>query len=123
MRDWARPLRGPREILARRVESEGPRGILQLSLIAAAMGALGYLILGGDRGVITMVSLYSQIRHLEKDTARLSEENRLMVKELARLRAGGSESLDLRVREVLGLVQDGEKVYRFVEEDAAGVAK
>ena len=111
-----RTFRSPREILARRVEAEGPGGLLQLGLIAGGLALLLGLIFGGDRGVLRLFSVRAQIRELERDSLRLREENRLLEKELARLKAGGSgESLDLRAREVLGVIADGEHVYRFVE--------
>ncbi|MGD8718343.1 MAG: septum formation initiator family protein [Candidatus Zixiibacteriota bacterium] len=99
------------------------RRIIAISVAAALLfGLLVYVFVFSRHG-------YLRRRELARDNARLSteveelrHENALLREELERL--DDPEAVEKIAREELGLVKEGETVYRFVEKDEeAGTAE
>lgn len=84
-----------------------------MALLAAVLLVLAYHLLFGDRGMLRLLSQRSQIQKLEQNIEFLQGENKNLERQLARLRQG-KDDLEVRAREALGQVAEGEKIYRFV---------
>lgn len=74
---------------------------------------VGNQLVFGDRGIVRLMSQRSEIHRLEAESFVMAAENTRLESDLARLRNNPGE-LEVRARHVLGQVQDGEKIYRFV---------
>ena len=74
---------------------------------------LAYHLVYGDRGVVRWMSQKSEIHRLEVESRLLAKENSRLESDLVRLRKYPGE-LEVRARHVLGQVNTGEKIYRFV---------
>lgn len=72
------------------------------------------LILFGDRGLLDYIEIKEKIFLLEAENSRISAENEQLRERIVLLRAN-RDYLELVARRDLGMVRDGEIIYRFRE--------
>jgi cell division protein FtsB len=98
----------------RKKGSSAKRWIFRGVLIAFAALFL-YLFLGGPYGLIKIISLYSQVKEVERKTDRLTVEQVLLTKRCEKLR-NDLFTIEKIAREKLGMIKDGEIVYKIIRE-------
>jgi cell division protein FtsB len=86
------------------------RGVL-LAFLALFL----YLFLGGPYGFIKIVSLYVQLKSVEKQTDKLTVEKVLLTKQCDRLKTD-LFAIEKIAREKLGMIKDGEIVYKIIRQ-------
>jgi cell division protein FtsB len=99
------------------------RRIIAISVAAAALLAvLVYIFVFSRHGYLRRRELARDNEQLSAEVEELRHENELLREELERL--DDPEAVEKIAREELGLVKEGETVYRFVEKDEeAGTAE
>ena len=93
----------------------GPHKKRRLGRLLLILGFLFicYVYLGGDYGLLKIWSQRRQIKELRQEIHRLHAEQMDLKEECNKLETDSSY-LEKRVREGLGMVREGEKVYQFV---------
>ncbi|RLV61547.1 cell division protein FtsB [Parashewanella curva] len=74
---------------------------------------LQYRLWWGVNGLHEYFSLLDQIHNQQQDNQKLVERNQVLKEEIANLQTG-TEALEERARNELGLVKEGETFYRVV---------
>jgi cell division protein FtsL len=99
------------------------RRIIAISAAAALLfGLLVYVFVFSRHGYLRRRELARDNERLSTEVEELRHENALLREELERL--DDPEAVEKIAREELGLVKEGETVYRFVEKDKeAGTAE
>ncbi|HUV86543.1 MAG TPA: septum formation initiator family protein [bacterium] len=82
-------------------------------LVLAAL--LAYVFVFSRHGYLRRYELASENERLQLELRELRDENARLREELSRL--DDPEAVEKLAREKLGLVKEGEQVYRFVEKD------
>jgi len=85
------------------------RSFFALGILAVV---LGWVLLYGDRGLINYLNLYKEKERLVLLKQELREENRELLKGVKGLR-NDLKYIERTARQELGLVREGEIVYRF----------
>jgi cell division protein FtsB len=89
-------------------------------LLILAFLFICYVYLGGDYGLLKIWSQRKQIEELRKEIHRLHAEQMDLQEECRRLETD-STYLEKRIREGLGMVKEGERVFQFVpQSDSTG---
>ena len=73
-----------------------------------------YLFLGGQYGLVKIITLYSRIKSTERKTDRLITEHVLLARKCEKLRKD-LFTIERIAREKLGMIQDGEIVYKITK--------
>jgi cell division protein FtsB len=84
-----------------------------VALVLAAL--LVYVFVFSRHGYLRRRELARENRRLQQELAEMRAENARLREELSRL--DDPEAVEKLAREKLGLVKEGDKVYRFVEKD------
>ncbi len=74
-----------------------------------------YLFLGGPYGLIKIITLYTKLKDVERETDRLVVEKVLLTKQCDKLRTD-LFTIEKIAREKLGMIKDGEIVYKIIRE-------
>lgn len=74
---------------------------------------LCYFFLAGDYGLINILAQQRRIKRLEQETHRLRAEQFDLTQQCLKLK-GDSTYIEKKVREELGMIKPGERVYQFV---------
>jgi cell division protein FtsB len=74
---------------------------------------LCYFFLAGDYGLVNILAQRRQIERLEQETQRLRTEQFDLKQQCLKLK-GDSTYIEKKVREELGMIKPGERVYQFV---------
>ena len=77
------------------------------------LGMLLFRLFQGENGLREYFSLQKQIEVQRQSNDKLRARNQVLKEEIADLR-GGTEAIEERARNELGLVKDGETFYRVV---------
>lgn len=80
--------------------------------------ALQYRLWVGEGSVAHQVELGKKIDQQQQENDILKERNRLMAIEVEALK-NGTEAIEERAREELGMIKDGETFFMIVEPDAS----
>lgn len=80
--------------------------------------ALQYRLWVGEGSVAHQVELGKKIDQQQQENDILEERNRLMAIEVEALK-NGTEAIEERAREELGMIKDGETFFMIVEPDAS----
>lgn len=98
--------------------SAGPRSAAGFAsrpiLVALVLGAMVFITVFGDRGLIRLVGLAGDLAALTAATDRLADENRQLAAEITALRHD-PRALEAAARRELGLVGPDELVFEFAE--------
>ncbi|QSX29099.1 MULTISPECIES: cell division protein FtsB [Shewanella] len=89
------------------------RFILVLTLL---LGMLQYRLWWGENSLPEYFSLQEQIHSQQTSNAKLLERNQVLKEEIIDLRSG-TEALEERARNELGMVKEGETFFRVVGND------
>ncbi|MBO2608477.1 cell division protein FtsB [Shewanella algae] len=84
-----------------------------LFVIALLLGLLQYRLWLGENSLPEYFHLEQQIAAQNDSNARLEERNQVLKEEIRDLRSG-TEALEERARNELGLIKEGETFYRVV---------
>lgn len=74
-----------------------------------------YLVLGGPYGLIKIITLYTKMKNVERETDRLIVEKVLLTKQCENLR-NDLFTIEKIAREKLGMIKEGEVVYKIIRE-------
>jgi cell division protein FtsB len=88
------------------------RRIWTAVLILLGMAYVGGPLLFGEMGLMKYFELRSAQRRLQEEIYGLAESNRKLEREVQSLRSD-PDAIERLAREELGLIRDGERVYRF----------
>ncbi|UCH77306.1 MAG: septum formation initiator family protein [Candidatus Coatesbacteria bacterium] len=91
------------------------RTILRAVAVVVLLGALTYLFVFSRHGYLRRRELARENERLQHELDQLQAENVRLREELESL--DDPEAVEKLAREKLGLVREGETVYRFVEKD------
>lgn len=91
------------------------RTILRAVAVVVLLGALTYLFVFSRHGYLRRCELARENERLQHELDAMRAENVRLRQELERL--DDPEAVEKLAREKLGLVREGETVYRFVEKD------
>lgn len=80
----------------------------------AALLAMVVLIVFGDRGLLDYTEIKEKLSLLETENSRISSENEQLRERIVLLRSN-QDYLELIARRDLGMVREGEIIYRFRE--------
>jgi len=80
----------------------------------AVLGILGYVYLGGSHGLIRIYRLKKERDALRHQILELQAKREIILRENRQLREDPA-AIERVAREELGMVKDGEIVYRFVK--------
>lgn len=76
--------------------------------------AMVVLIVFGDRGLVDYIEIKEKLSLLQRENSRISSENEQLRERIVLLRSN-RDYLELIARRDLGMVRDGEIIYRFRE--------
>jgi cell division protein FtsB len=96
----------------RRPEPKGRRTLVRIALVAVCLW-LAYQVVASEHGLIKMAQ--SEFKRLNSEAALLVRE-KAKLSETARLYQNNPFLLEKALRDELGLVKEGERVYRFQDE-------
>ena len=88
-------------------------------IVAAVMAALLVTAVFGDKGVLELWRLRSEVAALHRDVQALEAESERLSRAITDLRDNPAV-IERIAREVLGLVRPGERVLRFPKSPGAG---
>ena len=74
-----------------------------------------YLFLGGPYGLIKIITLYTKLKSVERETDKLTVEKVLLTKQCERLQTD-LFAIEKIAREKLGMIKEGEIVYKIIRE-------
>lgn len=83
-------------------------------LLLILLGLLQYRLWWGDNNLPEYFSIKKQIIEQQRDNDKLLERNQVLKEEIRDLRSG-TEALEERARNELGMVKEGETFYRVVD--------
>ena len=92
------------------------RVVIRLALSAIVVVVVLYLFVFSRHGYLRLKELDKENAELEGRIARVEEENAELRDEIKRME-NDLEVVERLARTDLGLIKDGDTVYRFVEED------
>lgn len=98
----------------RKKRSNTKRWIFRCVLLAF-LGLFLYLFLGGPYGLIKIITLYTKLKDVERQTDRLVVEKVLLTKQCEKL-STDLFTIEKIAREKLGMIKDGEIVYKIIRE-------
>lgn len=82
-------------------------------LMTALLGALLYLLVAGDGGLLSLWGQAGEVQRLKEENEKLAERNRILSAELEDLRSG-LEEIEGLARDRLGMIREGEEFYQLV---------
>lgn len=82
-------------------------------LMTALLGALLYLLVAGDGGLLSLWDQVGEVQRLKEENEELAERNRILSAELEDLRSG-LEGIEGLARDRLGMIREGEEFYQLV---------
>ena len=82
-------------------------------LMTALLGALLYLLVAGDGGLLSLWDQAGEVQRLKEENEKLAERNRILSAELEDLRSG-LEGIEGLARDRLGMIREGEEFYQLV---------
>lgn len=82
-------------------------------LMTALLGALLYLLVAGDGGLLSLWDQAGEVQRLKEENEELAERNRILSAELEDLRSG-LEGIEGLARDRLGMIREGEEFYQLV---------
>lgn len=82
-------------------------------LMMALLGALLYLLVAGDGGLLSLWDQAGEVQRLKEENEKLAERNRILSAELEDLRSG-LEEIEGLARDRLGMIREGEEFYQLV---------
>lgn len=82
-------------------------------LMTALLGALLYLLVAGDGGLLSLWDQAGEVQRLKEENEGLAERNRILSAELEDLRSG-LEGIEGLARDRLGMIREGEEFYQLV---------
>jgi cell division protein FtsB len=113
MRDVAARIKRYRLARYRTEEPKARRALMRLLLVALCVW-LAYQVMASDHGLIKMSSTKMQIRQLAQEEQQLLAEKKNL-NETLKVYQNNPFLLEKALRDQMGLVRDGERVYRFEE--------
>ncbi len=84
-----------------------------IGLMTALLGALLYLLVAGDGGLLSLWDQAGEVQRLKDENETLAERNRILSAELEDLRSG-LEGIEGLARDRLGMIREGEEFYQLV---------
>lgn len=85
-------------------------------ILIALIGVLQYRLWKGDNNLSEYLHLKKQIATQQESNSKLVERNKIIKEEIIDL-TSGTEAIEERARNELGLVKEGETFYRVVGTD------
>jgi cell division protein FtsB len=113
MRDVAQRIKQYRLARYRRDEPRMRRSLVRL-LLAALCIWLAYQVIASEHGLIKISATKMEIERLEQETLQLASEKKSL-DETVKLYQNNPFLLEKALRDQMGLVRDGEVVYRYDE--------
>ncbi len=113
MRDVAARIKRYRLARYRTDEPKARRALMRLLLVALCVW-LAYQVIASDHGLIKISSTKMQMRQLAQEEQQLLAEKKNL-NETLKLYQNNPFLLEKALRDQMGLVRDGERVYRFEE--------
>lgn len=89
---------------------------IKLVLSAVAAGLVVYLFVFSSHGYLRFKELEAENAELEERITKAEKENAQLREEIKRMESD-LEAVEELLRTDLGLIRDGEVVYRFIEKD------
>jgi cell division protein FtsB len=111
MEDIASRIKRHRLERYRRPEPKGRRALVRIALLALCVW-LTYEVVASERGLIRMAQTKSELRRLDTEAALLVKE-KTKLSETEKLYENNPFLLEKALRDQLGMVREGELVYRF----------
>ena len=82
-------------------------------LMVVLLAGLLYMLVAGDRGLVSLRDQAGEVQRLKQENERLAERNRVLAAELEELRSG-LEGIEGLARDRLGMIREGEEFYQLV---------
>jgi cell division protein FtsB len=118
MRDVAARIKRYRLARYRTDEPKTRRALMRLLLVALCVW-LAYQVVASDHGLVKISSTKTEIRQLAQEEQQLLAEKKNLGETL-KLYENNPFLLEKALRDQMGLVRDGELVYRFDEQSSGG---
>jgi cell division protein FtsB len=77
---------------------------------------LGFFTFFGDKGILHLLGLQKELARIKETNVRMEEENRRLREEVSRLQHE-KRYIEEIARKELGMVKEGEVIYRFETPD------
>lgn len=111
MEDIANRIKRHRLVRYRKPEPKGRKNLVRIALIALCIW-LAYQVVASEHGLVKMAQTKSELRRLNTESVLLLKE-KVKLNETARLYQNNPFLLEKALRDELGMVREGELVYRF----------
>jgi cell division protein FtsB len=92
------------------------RVVIRLVLLAAVIAVVVYLFVFSRYGFLRLKEIEAENAELEDRIAAVETENAELRGEIERME-NDMEAIERLARTDLGLIKEGDKVYRFIEDD------